>query len=37
MADVRRFADADELGRTLAAEILALRPRLLGCPAAGAC
>jgi glucosamine-6-phosphate deaminase len=32
MADVRRFADADELGRTLAAEIVALAPSLLGCP-----
>jgi glucosamine-6-phosphate deaminase len=32
VADVRRFADATELGRTLAAEIVALRPRLLGCP-----
>lgn len=32
MAEVRRFADADELGRTLAAEIAAVRPRLLGCP-----
>ena len=32
MADVRRFADADALGRTLAAEIVAARPRLLGCP-----
>jgi len=32
MAEVRRFADADELGRTLAAEIVALHPRLLGCP-----
>ncbi|HZR94158.1 MAG TPA: 6-phosphogluconolactonase [Gaiellaceae bacterium] len=32
MAEVRRFADADELGRALAAEIVALRPRLLGCP-----
>jgi len=32
MADLRRFADADELGRTLAAEIAERRPRLLGCP-----
>jgi glucosamine-6-phosphate deaminase len=32
MADVRRFADADELGRTLAAEIVAAQPALLGCP-----
>jgi glucosamine-6-phosphate deaminase len=32
MAEVRRFASADELGRALAAEIVALRPRLLGCP-----
>ena len=32
MAEVRRFADADELGRALAAEIVAARPRLLGCP-----
>jgi glucosamine-6-phosphate deaminase len=32
MADVRRFADADELGRTLAAEIVAASPSLLGCP-----
>ncbi len=32
MAELRRFADADELGRTLAAEIAAARPRLLGCP-----
>jgi glucosamine-6-phosphate deaminase len=32
MADVRRFADADDLGRTLAAEIVAARPSLLGCP-----
>jgi glucosamine-6-phosphate deaminase len=29
---VRRFADADELGRALAAEIVAARPKLLGCP-----
>jgi glucosamine-6-phosphate deaminase len=29
---VRRFADADELGRVLAAEVVAARPRLLGCP-----
>jgi glucosamine-6-phosphate deaminase len=32
MAEVRRFAAADELGRTLAAEVVAARPRLLGCP-----
>jgi glucosamine-6-phosphate deaminase len=32
MTDVRRFADADELGRVLAAEVGAARPRLLGCP-----
>ena len=32
MAEVRRFADADELGRALAAEIVAAQPRLLGCP-----
>src|SRR5256885_15451867 len=32
VADVRRFADADDLGRTLAAELLAARPKLLGCP-----
>ena len=32
MADVRRFTDAEELGRVLAAEIVAARPRLLGCP-----
>jgi glucosamine-6-phosphate deaminase len=32
MAEVRRFGDADELGRTLAAEIVAAQPRLLGCP-----
>jgi glucosamine-6-phosphate deaminase len=32
MADVRRFADAEELGRTLAAEIVGAQPRLLGCP-----
>jgi glucosamine-6-phosphate deaminase len=31
-AEVRRFADAEELGRALAAEIAALQPRLLGCP-----
>jgi glucosamine-6-phosphate deaminase len=31
-ADVRRFADADELGRALAREIVELRPGLLGCP-----
>jgi glucosamine-6-phosphate deaminase len=32
MAEVRRFADPDLLGRTLAAEIVARRPSLLGCP-----
>ena len=32
MADVRRFTDAGDLGRTLAAEIAAARPNLLGCP-----
>ena len=32
MAEVRRFADPDELGRTLAAEVAAASPRLLGCP-----
>jgi glucosamine-6-phosphate deaminase len=32
MADVRRFADAEELGRTLAAELVAASPALLGCP-----
>ena len=32
MAEVRRFAYADELGRTLAAEIADRRPTLLGCP-----
>jgi glucosamine-6-phosphate deaminase len=32
MADVRRFADAAELGRTLAAEIVSAAPALLGCP-----
>jgi glucosamine-6-phosphate deaminase len=32
MADVRRFVDADELGRTLAAEIVEAQPALLGCP-----
>jgi glucosamine-6-phosphate deaminase len=32
VADVRRFADAEELGRTLASELVAMRPRLLGCP-----
>jgi glucosamine-6-phosphate deaminase len=31
-AEVRRFADAEELGRTLASEVVASRPRLLGCP-----
>jgi glucosamine-6-phosphate deaminase len=32
VAEVRRFADAEELGGTLAAEIAADPPRLLGCP-----
>ena len=32
MADVWRFADADEVARVLASEIAAARPRLLGCP-----
>jgi glucosamine-6-phosphate deaminase len=32
VTETRRLADADELGRTLAAEIVAARPRLLGCP-----
>ena len=32
MADVHRFADADELGRALAAEIVELAPALMGCP-----
>jgi glucosamine-6-phosphate deaminase len=32
MAEVRHFADADELGHTLAGEVVAARPRLLGCP-----
>ena len=32
MAEVRRFADADSLGRILAAEIVAARPSLIGCP-----
>ena len=32
MAELRRFADAEVLGRTLAAEIVAAQPRLLGCP-----
>jgi glucosamine-6-phosphate deaminase len=32
VADVRRFADAEELGATLAAELAADPPRLLGCP-----
>lgn len=31
-AEVRRFADADELGRALARDIVELRPELLGCP-----
>jgi glucosamine-6-phosphate deaminase len=32
VAEVRRFADAEELGRTLAAEVVAAAPALLGCP-----
>jgi glucosamine-6-phosphate deaminase len=32
MAEVRRFGDADELGRTLAEELAAAAPRVLGCP-----
>jgi glucosamine-6-phosphate deaminase len=32
VADVREFDDADELGRTLAGEIVELAPSLLGCP-----
>jgi glucosamine-6-phosphate deaminase len=32
VTDVREFADADELGQTLAAEIVDLWPALLGCP-----
>jgi glucosamine-6-phosphate deaminase len=32
MAELRTFADADELGRTLAREIADAQPRLLGCP-----
>jgi glucosamine-6-phosphate deaminase len=32
VAEVRRFGDADELGATLAAELAADPPRLLGCP-----
>lgn len=32
MAELRRFADAEELGRVLAAEIAASPPRMLGCP-----
>jgi glucosamine-6-phosphate deaminase len=32
MAEVRHFADAQELGRTLAAEIVRAAPALLGCP-----
>lgn len=32
MASVRHFADAEELGATLAAELAADPPRLLGCP-----
>jgi glucosamine-6-phosphate deaminase len=31
-AEVRRFADAEELGRALAHDIVELRPKLLGCP-----
>jgi glucosamine-6-phosphate deaminase len=31
-AEVRRFADAEELGSTLAGELVGARPRLLGCP-----
>jgi glucosamine-6-phosphate deaminase len=31
-AEVRRFADADALGRALAREIVELEPKLLGCP-----
>jgi len=32
MADVRRFARPDELGRVLARELVEAEPRLLGCP-----
>ena len=32
MAEVRRFANPEELGRALAAEIVARQPNLLGCP-----
>jgi glucosamine-6-phosphate deaminase len=32
MADVRRFAGPDELGRVLAQELVEAPPRLLGCP-----
>jgi glucosamine-6-phosphate deaminase len=32
VTDVRRFDDADRLGRALAEEIVAARPVLLGCP-----
>jgi glucosamine-6-phosphate deaminase len=32
VAELRRFADAGKLGRTLATEIAERRPRLLGCP-----
>jgi glucosamine-6-phosphate deaminase len=32
VAEVRRFSDAAELGRTLAAELVAASPALLGCP-----
>jgi len=32
VAEVRRFADAQEVGRELAAEIVARQPALLGCP-----
>jgi hypothetical protein len=32
VTEIRRFADAGELGRALADEIVAARPALLGCP-----
>jgi glucosamine-6-phosphate deaminase len=32
MAEVRRFADAEELGATLARELVLAQPALLGCP-----
>jgi glucosamine-6-phosphate deaminase len=32
VAEVRRFSDAEELGRTLASEVAAASPALLGCP-----